>query len=112
MNKQKPVWRMNTGCGVPSDVTRRPKVLFSGGILGGFASASHLEWSNPDIINNIVVAYQTNRTKAAKYELVDCEECLGGYEGSFDPSGAMGYMQSTNKCKNCNGKGYRLEAVK
>lgn len=102
--KQKPVWRMNTGNGVPSDYAGG-KIFhsFSGLMKGGQAFFYHSYLRDIDMDGRDVIAYQTNRTKAAKYERVDCD-CD---EGTIHLKG--GYH---TKCGLCNGKGYTLEAIK
>lgn len=90
MCDKKPVWRMNTGK-VPVDLGK--ELIFNDmTIRGGDTSrAIPKSWREDPIYWELspykddlcFYAYQTTRTKAAKYELVDCEECLGGYEGFF-----------------------------
>lgn len=105
----KPVWRMNTGRGVPSD--------FGGFVMyendGEAVKKQHL--STPSKTDHFsilrdgrdITHYQTNRTKAAMYERKDCLVCDG--KGWFK-SYATDYKRGTCHC--CNGKGWRLEAIK
>lgn len=105
MSKQKPVWRMNTGRGVPSDLGGR--ILYSNG-LEVWTKSGH--WYCPDswgLFSGVHIhAYQTTRTKAAKHERMECGVCDG--DGFY--LGENSRVERT--CKTCNGKGYRLEAIK
>jgi len=67
MKNMKPVWRMNAGRGVPDDVLKRPKVLFFNGALSSGATVAS-DWNWLFLKGRMsIYAYQTNRTKEAKY---------------------------------------------
>lgn len=105
MNKQ--VWRMNSGAGVPSDAKRFGEVVFYGGEHDKLDSEPeeyywHIDECEPDII-----AYETNRTREAKYERVECDVCFG--RGDLELHSVLN--TSADVCRKCNGKGYRLEMV-
>ncbi len=85
MNNQKPVWRMGNGFGV-SDAL-----------------------DNALFYHGNIVAYQTTRTKPAKYERVECFKCNNSrFKGLVFCGGYFEYK----KCPHCKGKGYRLERIK
>ncbi len=77
--KMKPVWRMNTGNGVPSDFKSR--FLYMDGSLffcDDVATMPDIYFSlEVDYSESDVSAYETNRTKAAKYEREECYVCGG-----------------------------------
>ncbi len=116
MNNQKPVWRMNTGNGVPSDLG--DEALFTDistcktevSMIEGYISyiRRHNEvWDIYEIAP--ITAYQTTRTKKTKYEQVECFKCNDSrFKGLVFCGGYFEYR----KCPNCNGKGYRLERIK
>lgn len=102
---QKPVWRMNSGNPPPKDDSLYPYKIACAN--GGISKASMcVDWSLQDQPDD-VVAYQTNRTRKAKYERVECDVCRGLGFSSKTPIFGLKIM-----CLHCNGKGYRLEAVK
>lgn len=110
MSKQKPVWRMNTGRGVPSDLGS-DFIFGDGEPKGRSPLAVSCVWDlKGDMMD--IIAYQTTRTKAPKFERVECDCCLctGNELGIEVESG--GIIQYGTKCPHCNGKSYRLEAVK
>lgn len=117
MNKEnkellKPVWRVNTGQGVPSDLGdfsmyRDLNILGTSGLDRKIDRVWFTRGNDLDII-----AYQTTRTRKAKYERVGCTECEGkGRETVYDIEVHVEY-RTRNKCPHCNGKGYTLEAIK
>ena len=99
----KPVWRMNAGNGVPSDLGRQ--VLSIEGVIYCPAEQNRLKnksiWEHDQVnkVKPFVYAYQTNRTKAAKYERKDCLFC-----SVVDLSDGV-------VCSDCSGKGYTLEKI-
>lgn len=106
MSKQimKPVWRVNSGNGVPSDLGK--KVMFTDGVLSepwDSDFTDNRQWKLTDNNPANYSAYQTTRTKAAKYKRVECRECWDGwyYEDGME-----------KPCYRCNEKGYTLEAIK
>ena len=108
--KNKPVWRLNTGDGVPSDLKFK---IISKTLRFGHASEAHK--SNDDfwILNGedelTVYAYETNRTREAKYEQVECKECINNqFKGLVYCGGYFEYR----KCPRCNGKCYTLDTIK
>lgn len=63
--QEKPVWRLNTGNGVPSDFFRSV-ILCDGGVMDWCQSFSSKEFAIIKGSLNIA-AYETNRTRKAKY---------------------------------------------
>lgn len=110
MNKQKPVWRMNTGRGVPSDL--QSYLIDKSGIkyfaYGEFRDDDNLWTLETEFCGSDVAAYKTTRTKAAKYGRMEC----GCKDGVFYMPSIEGGYYEPHPCDKCNGKGYRLEAVK
>lgn len=101
----KPVWRMNTGDVVPSDLG--DKILFTDLTVRSGIPKSWMEffyWElSPYETDLRFYAYETNRTKAAKYERVECCECKG-MGASFRT-----IRQELTECRNCDGMGYTME---
>lgn len=102
---EKQVWRVNAGQGVPSDLG--DGLLFGDGQLGALTGdfennrnlwifAAAVSHENLDI-----TAYQTNRTRKAKYERVECMHCDGHRD-----------IVGVSKCARCNGKGWRLVKIR
>lgn len=107
----KPVWRMNTGNEVPSDLGDK---IMHEGLEVEIETTERLKhplvWMKYGDGNN-VIAYQTNRTKEAKYKRVECEGCDGlGFATDFNGGEVTIYEDET--CPDCNGKGYQLERIK
>jgi len=129
-NRLKPVWRINTGNGVPSDAASNPKVLFLCGWLSrGITPAEDWDWLGSGSATSIK-AYETNRTKPAKYDRVVCGACCGlgdviFYELKLDaklpvvisevdmkPLRYKDYQTETiRKCPHCNGTGYIMDRL-
>lgn len=114
MIKMKPVWRMNTEEKVPSDLGDYV-AHFGGLVCNGsvtiLATESYIRkynfhWQNDDIMP--VIAYQTNRTKKAKYQKVRCDLCLGRGK-HFDPNPERG---NDLICPTCQGHGHTWELIK
>lgn len=105
--KRKPVWRVNTGNGVPSDLGG--EVLYMDGLVLVATECTRTEaamWAIFEGSNASLAAYETTRTREAKYEKVECGYCEG--------DGVLYHEEESNnnlKCYCCNGKGYRLEAL-
>lgn len=57
----------------------------------------------PDVVHGGWSVFKTIRTKPAKFERVDCEQC--------DGTESWNQVIGGTNCINCNGKGYRLEAI-
>jgi hypothetical protein len=107
-NKEKPVWRINTGAGVPSDLGDEV-VLKSGKHRKtrdhnfGVGDLRDGRWDKTGIGSDIY-AYQTTRTKAAKYHRVQCDWCVSGYE--------LTGISTCDVCRKCNGHGFYWERNK
>lgn len=117
MVKKKPVWRQL--------VDSLPKERGSAVYLynGRLYEAGHIEgWT---LVVDLFrygraegVYYETTRTKAVKYERKECNKCRGGGLLFFRKSShsfaitVNNDRQWSEQCRSCNGKGYRLEAVK
>ncbi len=110
MSNQKPVWREVDG-GVPSG-TKEAVYIFNGELLEGrirrglvlLQGSYHAGRTQGGF-------YNTNRTKAAKYEKVVCNKCHGqGYFTGFN----MWVHDRVDliSCNLCNCKGYQLKAIK
>lgn len=96
---QKPVWRMNTGNGVPSDTKIHPVILFRDGkVTYSVSVAGKWVWTLRGKSDDIA-AYQTNRTKAANFERVMCESCTGTGSNIFCD------------CNKCNGTGRMVRRI-
>lgn len=68
MSEQKPVWRMNTGRDIPIDLGG--KIIYGDGevLQADLIDIGLIEiWLLDDIVNLNVIAYETTRTKPAKY---------------------------------------------
>ncbi len=99
--KQKPVWRVSIGNPPPKDDSLYPyKIACANGNIS--KASMCVDWSLQDQPDD-VVAYQTTRTKPAKYERIDCGEC--------DGTESWNQVIGGTNCTNCNGKGYRLEHI-
>lgn len=104
----KPVWRMNKGRGVPSDFESPSKILTRkqygvSVITNAQTPAETWAWDSFYLRSPVISAYQTNRTKAAKFEQVECDSCD---EGTWYISG--GYH---TKCQQCNGTGRMVRRI-
>lgn len=108
--QHKPVWRVNTVDGVPSDFG--DVVLTDDGLVSSYSSSVSFIGFRRVEYGDYVEAYQTSRTKAAKYENVECKSCFGeGCQlGSDIESG--GIVRCGATCPYCNGKGHTLERTK
>lgn len=113
MIKMKPVWRMNTEEKVPSDLGSR--ILVSGESFSEGSSLHHVKnhirrdsevWNKSDIIP--IIAYQTNRTKKAKYQKVDCRSCKG--EGKKVVNHLT--CPALTVCARCKGLGHAWELIR
>lgn len=112
MSNQKPVWRMNSGAGVPSDLGGF--VLYEGAAKSEKVQGYHFNHNDKWLIKNYmdIAAYQTTRTKAARYERVECAYCCGtGHDGWLDTA-VDKFIEYIDICQHCNGKGYTLEKIK
>ena len=104
---EKPVWRVNTGNGVPSDLGNL--IVYGDGVIvpnDRDYSSNIFLWEPNDFKCCNIAIYQTTRTRKAKYEKVECGYCKG--------AGVLYHEEESNdnlKCYCCNGKGYRLEAL-
>jgi hypothetical protein len=107
MKNMKPVWRLNTGNGVPSDLDMCGEVSIVSGKIRpvrnrkGFGDTEPSRWELMG--SSDIYAYRTTRTREAKYEMIDCDCCSGGY------------LQSTKgdrflECWDCRGFGVTREA--
>jgi DnaJ-class molecular chaperone len=97
----KPVWRMNTGNGIPSDLGC--EVFISEFGVRQFTDLKdECYWVKKDKDINIDF-YQTNQSKATKFERVECGECKG-MGASF-----RAIRQDLTECRDCHGRGYTLE---
>jgi hypothetical protein len=85
---QKPVWRIETENKQGMEAVYIPDVL-------------------PDVVllshSADVYAYQTTRTKAAKYRRVECDWCVNGYE--------LTGISTCDICRKCNGRGAYWEKI-
>lgn len=70
---EKPVWRMNTGNGVPSDLGSF--VLYEKATKADKVEGYHFNHDDKWLIKNYmdIYAYKTTRTKPAKYRGVKCK---------------------------------------
>ena len=106
MSKQKPVWRMNAGQVVPSDLGG--KFITANGYI------KDIRQDNMQLLDRLgifiidgcaldIYAYQTNRVKAAKFEREHCWPCDG-----------FGYLKhrGLDCCPNCNGTGLMARRIK
>lgn len=97
----KPVWRLNQGGGVPSDMKFN---MLSASMRSGHLSVAHSKidsyWSLNELKPLRVYAYETTRTKVGKYGWVDCKVCEG-----------TGHIW-VDYCDNCNGQGNTRELIK
>ncbi len=111
MSNQKPVWREVDG-GVPSG-TKEAVYIFNGELLEGRIRRGWVILKDSYHAGRTQGGfYNTNRTKVAKYDRMKCDCCFStGHEIGFDIESG-GSIQYNEKCQICNGKGYRLEAVK
>ena len=103
----KEVWRVNNNNGVPSDLGGF--VFYLDGWKGWpLESAIKFDdcWRVDGKASREIYAYQTNRTREAKYELVDCDKCYG--TGDYKSSDG----RKSYRCPSCNGKGHTLEPIK
>lgn len=106
MSNKKPVWREVNGGVVPSG-TKEAVYIFNGELLEGRIRRGWVLLQDSYHAGRTQGGfYNTNRTKAAKHEAVECGVCDG--EGFY--LGENSRVERT--CKHCNGKGYRLEAIK
>lgn len=106
MSVLKTVWRMNGGRGVPSDLgseVLHEKYGFIRGNINTHPAAWHLKKDGRNI-----TAYQTTRTSEAKYDRVECENCYG--RGDMELHSMLN--TGADICKDCYGKGWKLERVK
>jgi hypothetical protein len=108
----KPVWRMNTGNGVPSDLG--DYFIFKSGDIREINKNNRARLSSLSMFVNAgcaldIVAYQTTRTREAKYERVRCK-CCGGIGVLPEPIKTGDFTSIF--CYTCNGKGHTLEAMK
>lgn len=99
----KPVWRMNTGSGVPGDYSFLNLLFQEGELYSDWDRTRQMhepeDWVIKDGHNNIIAyAYQTKRTKPAKYEKVECGNCINGW--------AMTGIDSIEPCSECKGTGH------
>ena len=104
---EKPVWRINTGNGVPSDF--KSGFLYMDGSLffcNDVATMPEIYFSlEADYSESDVSAYETNRTKAAKFERVECEYCKGcGFVQNH--LCVLELLFEHKKCLKCQGRGY------
>lgn len=100
----KPVWRVNSGAGVPSDLG--DMIMFANGALSKPWFADFIadgQWFLTGKPSDYA-AYQTNRTRKAKYERVECGEC--------DYTGVICNYSDEVECPYCYGKGYILKPIK
>lgn len=106
MTKLKPVWRMNRGEGVPSDLGGS-SMYFDGEVLDvyPFDRDNSMIWDIIDRDSNEMCAYQTTRTRAAKFERVKCDDCHGYGEVIHEYRGPTRYHQFTETCNKCSGTG-------
>lgn len=102
----KPVWRMNSGLGVPSDSHTSLEVLFDNGAIRHMRMSPELYHWGLDMPECYIAAYKTNRTRKAKYESIPCPFCVGLSALILRVNG-----DHVNYCPHCNGKGYRLDRV-
>lgn len=97
----KPVWRLNTGRGVPSDRAGESAVLYARGVLSE-TGYNNYNWSLVDEDCYPIVAYQTTRTRRAKYEKCHCCNGEGFFRGFLFIDGLL------ERCAYCNGSGRGL----
>jgi len=97
--KQKPVWRQWNG---KSHVVNATHLLHKGHSRVSFNESRDiaLGWLEGD---ETIVAYATGEFRSAKYERIDC--------GKSDGTESWDKVIGGTNCINCNGKGYRLEAI-
>lgn len=99
----KPVWRVNTGNGVPSDFDGGSIVYMDGCLITSFGNSKDPEYFVLTGNDCNIAAYQTNRTKEAKYEKDACDECLGsGNEINWDDENCLPIDETT--CQSCEGR--------
>lgn len=99
----KPVWRVNMGI--------EPKDSFGMAFVRGEEEPHGDEgwtwnWELEPDFDEPVIAYQTTRTKAAKYRDIECKSC----EGEGRRFGEKGILEGD--CQHCSGKGHNLEKIK
>lgn len=95
--KRKPVWRVSTGNPPPKNDSLYPYNIICAN--GNTSKASMcVDFSFQDQPDD-VVAYQTTRTREAKYKKVECLEC-DYFKDWLDCD-----------CQHCNGKGYILKEI-
>ena len=100
MNKT--VWRLNTGKGVPDDLGSK---FFMHEIINKTSElyeAFDELWSIESQGLYNIIAYQTNRTKPAKYFSLVCEECMG-YGCDIDLSDEGWPPIDGTTCHSCGG---------
>lgn len=108
--KMKPVWRKNTGNGVPSDfggITYIPDSCISiDGTHSNYLKSEH--WIFKGYLD--IYAYQTTRTREAKTFKVDCEDCMGsGKEIDWADENCLPIEDTF--CQTCEGKGHYMELI-
>lgn len=93
--KRKPVWKVNTGNGVPSDLGG-VVVDFSGAIYDSLSHDTLTDkkyWNWYYSVRPVISAYQTTRTREAKYEKVECGYCKA--------SGVLYHEEESNNNLKC-----------
>lgn len=102
---QKTVWRVNKGGGVPIDF--KAGVFMFDGVkrFSKIYAIDDVLWTiESEPSSYCIYAYETNRTREAKYTRVECEYCES--KGLI----FIEYLYST--CTNCHMRGYIWEAIK
>lgn len=106
----KPVWRLNQGGGVPSDLGKL-NMYEDGQISGLFPT----KYTNNSLWvlggGSDIIAYETTRTKVGKYGRVGCDSCnASGKELRFNFRGKL--IETEINCTICNGHGHTGELIK
>lgn len=105
---QKPVWRVASGklpYGVNDVAYIYRGEVYKGWVANGWLCVQN--WYHAGRVSGAF--YNTNRTKADKYERVECIMCRS--TGKAKLIGTFGDGSEVD-CSLCKGKGYRLEAIK
>jgi hypothetical protein len=102
---EKPVWRMNTGSGVPKDYNGLAYTPKGSKKMDDFPN----NWSRDRLwtLNGHredIYAYQTNRNRQSKFHRVQCDWCVNGYE--------LTGISTCDVCRKCEGHGFYWERIK